>query len=71
MVDHTDNHRQRRSIRLPGYDYAQEGAYFITICTQNRTCLFGRIVGAGPCACPCTYPMNESLARYGEESWMI
>jgi len=33
----------RRSIRLKGYDYSQAGLYFITICTQNRACLFGRI----------------------------
>jgi REP element-mobilizing transposase RayT len=26
----------RRSIRLPGHDYSQAGAYFITICTDNR-----------------------------------
>ncbi|PXF56977.1 MAG: hypothetical protein C4B58_11525 [Deltaproteobacteria bacterium] len=34
----------RRSIRLKGYDYSQTGAYFVTICTQNRECLFGKIV---------------------------
>jgi len=34
----------RRSIRLQGYDYSQAGAYFATICTQNRECLFGEIV---------------------------
>ena len=34
----------RRSIRLPGYDYAGPGAYFVTICTQGRVCLFGEIV---------------------------
>ena len=33
----------RRSIRLRGYDYSRAGAYFITICTQNRQCLFGKI----------------------------
>ncbi len=33
----------RRSIRLQGYDYSQEGAYFITIVTQGRVCLFGEI----------------------------
>ena len=33
----------RRSIRLKGYDYSQEGLYFITLCTQNRACLFGKI----------------------------
>ncbi len=38
-----DVHR-RRSTRLRGYDYAQPGAYFVTICTQNRECLFGEIV---------------------------
>ena len=34
----------RRSIRLKGYDYAQAGLYFITICTQNRVCLFGDVI---------------------------
>jgi putative transposase len=34
----------RRSIRLQGYDYSQPGAYFLTICTQDRECLFGEIV---------------------------
>jgi len=34
----------RRSIRLPGYDYAQPGAYFVTICTKDRLCLFGEVV---------------------------
>ncbi len=33
----------RRSIRLKGYDYSRQGAYFVTICTQNRECLFGNI----------------------------
>src|SRR3970040_2944705 len=35
------NHR--RSIRLQGYDYAQEGVYFVTVCTQNRVCLCGAV----------------------------
>ncbi len=33
----------RRSIRLRNYDYAQAGAYFVTICTQHRECLFSKI----------------------------
>ncbi|PKL72573.1 hypothetical protein CVV26_00995 [Candidatus Kuenenbacteria bacterium HGW-Kuenenbacteria-1] len=33
----------RRSIRLKEYDYSQNGVYFITICTQNHECLFGKI----------------------------
>jgi len=35
----------RRSIRLKGYDYSQTGAYFVTICTKGRACLFGEIAG--------------------------
>ncbi len=34
----------RKSIRLKGYDYSQDGAYFVTICVQNKECLFGEIV---------------------------
>jgi len=37
-------HHQRHSIRLSGYDYAQPGAYFVTICTQDRIHLFGEII---------------------------
>lgn len=33
----------RRSMRLTGYDYAHAGAYFVTICTYDRECLFGEI----------------------------
>ncbi|MDZ7796169.1 MAG: transposase [Candidatus Marinimicrobia bacterium] len=28
---------------MKGYDYSQPGAYFVTLCTQGRECLFGRI----------------------------
>ncbi len=38
----SEKHR-RRSIRLQGYDYSQAGAYFVTICTWNRECIFGDI----------------------------
>ena len=34
----------RHSIRLPGYDYSRPSAYFVTICVQNRECLFGEII---------------------------
>jgi REP element-mobilizing transposase RayT len=33
----------RRSIRLKGYDYTQTGAYFVTVCAQDRVCLFGDV----------------------------
>jgi putative transposase len=38
-----DKHH-RRSVRLQGHDYAQPGAYFVTICTRDRECLFGHAV---------------------------
>jgi putative transposase len=34
----------RRSLRLKGFDYSSSGAYFITVCTQNRIGLFGEII---------------------------
>ncbi len=39
-----DTHLQRRSPRLQGYDYTQGGAYFVTICTHGRVCLFGAVI---------------------------
>ncbi len=35
--------RGRPSLRLPDYDYAQPGGYFVTICTLDRVCRFGEI----------------------------
>jgi REP element-mobilizing transposase RayT len=33
----------RRSIRLREYDYSSAGMYFVTVCAENRECLFGDI----------------------------
>ena len=58
--DPTRHHR--RSIRLPAYDYAQAGAYFVTMVTHQRQCLFGEIVGG-----------QMWLAAYGQvvsEQWL-
>ena len=35
--------RRRNSIRLQGFDYARQGAYFVTICTRNRECFLGDV----------------------------
>jgi len=35
----------RRSIRLKGYDYSKAGAYFITICCEDRIHRFGKVSG--------------------------
>jgi REP element-mobilizing transposase RayT len=34
----------RRTIRLPGYDYASAATYFITLCTRKRQCVFGDVI---------------------------
>ncbi|MDJ0799535.1 MAG: hypothetical protein QNJ51_22425 [Calothrix sp. MO_167.B12] len=34
---------RRQSIRLRGYDYSQPGAYFVTICTQDKECNLGEL----------------------------
>ena len=36
---------KRKHPRLESYDYSTAGAYFVTICTQNRRCLLSHIVG--------------------------
>ena len=35
---------QRKSPRLSEYDYSQAGAYFVTVCVQDRQGLLGRIL---------------------------
>ena len=44
MTRYDPDKHHRRSIRLKEYDYAQPGAYFVTVCVQNRQCLLGTIM---------------------------
>lgn len=44
MARYNPDLHHRRSIRLKEYDYARGGFYFVTVCTQNRECLFGDVV---------------------------
>ncbi len=37
---------KRKPTRLKDYDYSSEGAYFITICSHNKQCIFSQVVGA-------------------------
>ncbi len=43
---------KRKFVRWQGYDYSQSGYYFVTICTQNRKCMFIDSVGADRCVRP-------------------
>jgi hypothetical protein len=44
MVRYNPDTHHRHSIRLREYDYSEAGAHFVTICAQNRECMFGEIV---------------------------
>ena len=37
---------KRKPNRIPHFDYSTPGAYFVTICTQNRQKIFWENVGA-------------------------
>jgi putative transposase len=56
MINH------RRSTRLPGYDYASAGAYFITLVAASRECLFGSLDNG-------QWHASE-LGRAAQEAWM-
>jgi REP element-mobilizing transposase RayT len=44
VYSYNPNIHHRKSIRLRGYDYSSSGLYYITICTNEKKCLFGKIV---------------------------
>jgi REP element-mobilizing transposase RayT len=37
----------RKQLRLASFDYAAPGAYFVTICTDDRRCVLGTVDGEG------------------------
>lgn len=41
--------KNRKKLRLKHYDYSSNGAYFVTICVNNRECLFGDIIDGQMC----------------------
>jgi REP element-mobilizing transposase RayT len=52
---------ERRNTRLPEFDYGQVGAYFVTVVTQGRECLFGEVDGV-------EMRLND-LGRITHEEW--
>ena len=51
----------RQSVRLLDYDYTSPGAYFVTIATWQRNCLFGDVVNS-------VMILNE-LGKIVDEEW--
>lgn len=62
--------RQRKQIRLRGYDYSRAGFYFVTVCSWHREPIFGTIstsdaVGAG--SKPAL--IKNAYSQIVEETW--
>ena len=53
----------RKPNRLPGFDYAQNGAYFVTVCTKGKEPF---LWVANPPACE-TYPVGATIGRPAEK----
>ncbi|MBW7884612.1 MAG: hypothetical protein H3C34_18635 [Caldilineaceae bacterium] len=75
---HNPGRRQRRTLRLQGYDYAQPGAYYLTICTHERACLFGEIRmgemhlnGAGHVATQCWLAIPEHFPHVELDAFVV
>ena len=51
---------KRKQIRLPDYDYSTPGAYFVTVCTQDRRCILSSVRRGDPCGRP-----SVELSAYG------
>ena len=65
------NIHHRKSYRLKGYDYSQEGLYFLTICTKDREYFFGRIeiVGGLPVGTSHVMSLND-VGKIADECWL-
>jgi putative transposase len=59
---HMERTHGRPQLRLPDYDYSSDGAYFLTICTVDRRCLFGDVVEG-------EMVLND-FGRIVEEEWV-
>ena len=77
MKYNPDIHK-RHSIRLKGYNYSQAGAYFITICTYERVCIFEdvfdgkiQINNAGEIANICWQQISEHFPNVVLDEYVI
>ncbi|MHB0857298.1 MAG: transposase [Anaerolineae bacterium] len=72
-----DRHH-RRSVRLAGHDHTQPGAYFLTVCTLERACLFGEVVDGrvhlnayGQAADACCRAIPDHFAHARCDAWVV
>lgn len=60
------NFHSRKNTRLKEYDYSQNGAYFVTICTHNRECTLGEITVEEVVLTPSGKIANDSWSKLPE-----
>ncbi len=53
---------KRRSVRLTNIDYTSTGAYFVTICVQDKRIIFGAVTGDSV--------VLSSIGKKVEEFWL-
>ena len=63
MSDRFQNKYRIESTRLKNWDYGWNATYFVTICTQNRECYFGDVVGGD-------MVLNE-IGKIANDCWMV
>ena len=61
-MENEKNLPQRKPTRLKNFDYSSGGAYFITICTENRQKILSRVVGVDVL----DDPKSIELSPFGE-----
>jgi REP element-mobilizing transposase RayT len=62
MSDKFNDKYRIKSARLEGYDYRNEGLYYVTICTKNRAHFFGK--------CENAIMLLNDLGKMAEDCWL-
>jgi hypothetical protein len=52
---------RRKSLRLSGYDYRQQGVYYVILCSHEKLCFFGQIIDS-------TVKLNQ-YGKIAESVW--
>lgn len=69
---------KRQHLHLTEYDYAQQGAHFVAVCTKGKACLFGNVVGdemvlndAGRMVEQCWNAIPEHFPQVGLDYYVV
>ena len=78
VVRYDPERHHRQSVRLDGYDYRNAGVYFVTVCSHQRECLFGAIVGGemvanafGEAVIACWHAISDHFADVTLDAFIL